>query len=425
VVERYSDSDFDADMPSRELWWERIKDGLRVGVIAAEVSPANEVMRLSVFAASQVNGGDTLLGALAYGGSTLVIEGLAARATSPLLSKDEPSKVISTIHEKLQGITKTEYPSMSLPLEASLGLLGGSAVSMTAKKLVQPEMSERELRRYGGRMAAALGAVCTLQGALMAQGFESLDLTSAIGVSAATLAGVAGLANYTKNRSLERTEIPKLHELICESERGLYSINKRNLFITQEIDINGDAAKYALELEQRIWDKHEFGSAVADYAHLTDQTQMIVSRTPEKILGVARMFKGGAEALPFMTLEFNDQDEHDRYDEACRNGEVEEVGTSARDENVPKGVIARELWRLAYRDARHRGVKKWGIIMEPERVEKMNDESGFLFRRIGPVTDYQGGDCAPHVMDLDEVYNEMRKRKPLQFYWFTQKKLEQ
>jgi lauroyl/myristoyl acyltransferase len=82
------------------------------------------------------------------------------------------------------------------------------------------------------------------------------------------------------------------------------------------------------------------------------------------------------------------------------------------------------LWRLAYRDAVDRDIKQWGIIMEPERVERMNKGHGFTFEQLGEVKkDYQGGDCAAFVMNLDEVASQMRRKKPIQYFWFTRKSL--
>lgn len=81
------------------------------------------------------------------------------------------------------------------------------------------------------------------------------------------------------------------------------------------------------------------------------------------------------------------------------------------------------MWRLAYRDARLRGAKQWGIIMEPERVERMNEHFGFTFKQLGPAVDYQGGDCAAFVMDLEEVDQQMRENMPELHDWFVNQPL--
>ena len=68
-------------------------------------------------------------------------------------------------------------------------------------------------------------------------------------------------------------------------------------------------------------------------------------------------------------------------------------------------------------------MKEWGIIMEPARVDKMNRDFGFTFRRFGPTIDYQGGECAAHVMDLQEVDDNMRTKFPDIYNWFVNEPL--
>lgn len=103
---------------------------------------------------------------------------------------------------------------------------------------------------------------------------------------------------------------------------------------------------------------------------------------------------------------------------------MEELGTVAVDgENAPFAIVALDLWRLAYRHAREIGVKHWGIIMEPERVAIMNKRYGFTFKQIGPAIDYQGGDCAAHIMDLQEVFDSMQITHPTRFEWFVNEPL--
>jgi len=81
------------------------------------------------------------------------------------------------------------------------------------------------------------------------------------------------------------------------------------------------------------------------------------------------------------------------------------------------------MWRLAFRDAIARGVKKWGIIMEPERVEKMNRLFGFAFRQLGPAVRYQGGYCAAFVMDMDELAARLYREKPKLHAWYMKEPL--
>jgi hypothetical protein len=118
-------------------------------------------------------------------------------------------------------------------------------------------------------------------------------------------------------------------------------------------------------------------------------------------------------------MEFYDSEEKKRITEACQSDEIEELGTIAKIPGAPSKVITINLLRLVFRDFKKRDVKKVGIIMEPERVEAMNRLYGFTFRQLGPTEYYQGGDCAPHIMDLEEVDKSMRRSRPLQYLWFV------
>ena len=122
-------------------------------------------------------------------------------------------------------------------------------------------------------------------------------------------------------------------------------------------------------------------------------------------------------------MPFYDEAERTRLEDLYLKGDIEELGTAAVTSKYQgKGVNAR-LWRLAYRDARERGVKYWGIIMEPKRVEAMNKKYGFKFEQLGDPVDYQGGDCAAFIMDLEEVDRSMHDNKFLTHYWFVRRKL--
>lgn len=181
----------------------------------------------------------------------------------------------------------------------------------------------------------------------------------------------------------------------------------------------------ALRLEQKIWDENDFGS-LDEYEIYNQQSRVISVYRDGECVGVTRLFDGAPELPPFMHLPFYEQSDEKLLAEYCSSGQMEELGTTAVDHKasmVPPGVISTHMWRIAYRDARSRGMKYWGIIMEPERVKAMNDSFNFTFRQLGPVVDYQGGDCAAFIMDLQEVDEQMSQSAPDLYDWFVNQEL--
>ena len=53
----------------------------------------------------------------------------------------------------------------------------------------------------------------------------------------------------------------------------------------------------------------------------------------------------------------------------------------------------------------------------------MNTLYGFTFRQLGPAISYQGGECAPHIMDLEEVDHAMSEKFPDLYEWFVNEPL--
>ncbi len=179
----------------------------------------------------------------------------------------------------------------------------------------------------------------------------------------------------------------------------------------------------ALKLETEIWERKNYGD-LGEYAKYLPQSRVFASfDDTNECIGVTRLFAGTPETPPFMSLPIEDDSLRTSLEHECTEGMLEELGTAAVHEKAPAVKIALDMWRLAYRDARSRGIKHWGIIMEPNRVEVMNKRYGFTFRKIGLAIDYQGGMCAAHLMDLDEVDQHMSQQKPDYYQWFVNEPL--
>jgi hypothetical protein len=197
-----------------------------------------------------------------------------------------------------------------------------------------------------------------------------------------------------------------------------YSVSLRK--VDNQVDL-----EKALDLEQHIWDINNFGS-LEEYEKYYEQSSTFAAFKDDECVGVTRMFKGHPFLPPFTSLPFENQTDKQQIIELCISGDMEELGTTAVDHEkskVPRGILSLHMWRLAYRDAMQRDVKYWGIIMEPERVQAMNEKSGFTFRQLGPATEYQGGDCAIFMMDLQEVDKEMQRSMPELYDWFVREPL--
>lgn len=182
----------------------------------------------------------------------------------------------------------------------------------------------------------------------------------------------------------------------------------------------------AEEREENEWEKNGFGS-LEEYKKYNMQSQVYAAFRGDKCVGLTRIFAGHPEVPPFAQLSFDSDEKRQEVLELCRSGRVEEVGTAAVNHELsqaPKHFVALHMWRLAYRDAVEKGMQYWGIIMEPSRVEAMNEHFSFTFEQLGPATDYQGGDCAPFIMNLEEVDSRMSANLPDLYYWFVKEPLE-
>ncbi len=178
------------------------KTAIETAVIAVEVLPLNEALRYGAFAAFTATNPNPILGGLVLGGATLAIEGSAAVATADLLGTERGKKAIAWTNEKLTKIIP-EGTKMSLPAEAGLAYLGGSAVVVAEKMRENPERTPEQNRRYGLVTAAWLSGVLAVQGTLAANGIHNPE-PETIGLGLLGIASVPVLANWAKKRFSSR-----------------------------------------------------------------------------------------------------------------------------------------------------------------------------------------------------------------------------
>jgi hypothetical protein len=181
--------------------------------------------------------------------------------------------------------------------------------------------------------------------------------------------------------------------------------------------------RQALALEQRVWYQESYGD-LAVYEKYLPQSRIFVAYKDGNVVGMNRLIDGAPALPPFLTeMPIEDQTLAGNLISEAAKYKVEEFGTVAIEKEFRGGRLFLDLCRLAYRDAAERGIQTWGIIMEPERVQKMNSGLGFTFKQIGPTVDYQGGMCAAHIMDFAEVRHNMSTTKPELYDWFVNQPL--
>lgn len=188
--------------------------------------------------------------------------------------------------------------------------------------------------------------------------------------------------------------------------------------------VEGTDATKALELEQRVWHEKDYGDLDV-YEKYLPQSRIFAAFKGEQCIGMNRLFAGAPELPPFITeMSIDDPDIKSALIGGSMDLKVEEFGTVALDSEHRGGRVFMDLCRASYRDATERGIEIWGVIMEPERVQKMNKYAGFTFEQIGPTIPYQGGDVAAHVMHFDDVRSHMSATKPELYDWFVNKPLD-
>ena len=215
------------------------------------------------------------------------------------------------------------------------------------------------------------------------------------------------------------------------SEQQLVDFDHEFGVTARGVDMGTPQAELGLEHEREVWAANHYGDAVEEYADLDPQTRIYVANHTAdsggngSVVGVVRVFEGGPLEPPFMGLPISDPDVKNRLAQGCDERTVEELGTAAVAESKKYPRAAAMLWRLAFRDALSKGVKTWGIIMEPERVVAMNRLYGFNFVQIGEPVDYQGGMCAAHTLDIENVGEHFLATRPASYDFFVGNELAQ
>lgn len=172
---------------------------LAATVITAEVTPLNEAIRGALAVGAGVISRDPLITAGVFGASTMVIEGGAALVTAEALDSRHGKNLIEKVDGKLSGVVKHENIRTNSAVDFSIGMLGGSAVSMLIKQAQDPERTKEQNRAFGMKLTAGVSAVCAVQGYAVAEGIESPGVDT-IAAAALAVGGVFAAAKMAMNR---------------------------------------------------------------------------------------------------------------------------------------------------------------------------------------------------------------------------------
>ncbi len=423
-------------------WQDRLMLGAAAVSLAFQQSPGNEVARAYVGLATLQYTGKPLLAGLAFGAATFAIEGVTGSAAAYSMRRysDKFHNTKETIFTKFKQVKPlNEKGSRSLATDSVLALSVGSAAVAARRHYYDRERTALEdnltvVKAAGGIALVSAGVayggaeLLNRSQGTWAENYVStgLELLSDWKTYLAAITVFGGIALAKKMRkkedykSLDRNIDRELGEIedIDYDQKGYLSLRIDNH--------ESELARRALEFEQAIWDDKNYGSLDEYNDKYLKNTRLYASFRDGKCIGSVRVFSGenNAPIAPFIAdMDYGNEDERRLIQNGYQKAEIEELATSAAENTVSSRNVIRSLWRLAYRDSVARGVTHWGIIMEPKRARILNRMNGFTFRQKGEEIDYQGGMCAPHLMDLTEVVENMRKEKPKLLHWFISEEL--
>lgn len=190
---------------------------LKTGVIAAEVTPLNGVLRYGiVFGTTLAATGNSFAAAGALGASTLLLEGGAAIASADALTSEKGNKSLSLVnkgldHKWFKRVLPHEV-KLNPSVEAVVGLYAGTSILLTLKQRENQERSTKQLRKYGLLTTAYLTGVCTLQGYAISEGVTNITDPKIVTPAAVALGGMFAGFTWLKKRIIKSNE-QKLTEI--------------------------------------------------------------------------------------------------------------------------------------------------------------------------------------------------------------------
>src|SRR3990167_6385551 len=403
------------DRNIRRNLYNKAELGATAVFLAFQQSPANEMARVYIGMNVLEATHNPLLVGASIGVSKLAIEGVSSLPVARSLNRN-----FETV-EKIKSRFKrgsTERNNKATDVALALGV--GTAAVVIKRHIQESDRTLEKDRRTIAKTAGAIAVFSAGIGALAGGGIEYADK---VGLGDASEIAVKVLSDWRTYGVLLAGAI-----IYNRIRRGIEKyatrrfLNRGSGFGVRRVN-DQKTIKEALKLEQKVWREEGFGELNV-YEKYLPQSRIFAAFENKKCTGVVRLFSGSPELPPFISeMPFYDEELKKDLSERCQSVEIEEYGTAAVERDNRNKKIFLELCRHAYRDASERGIEKWGIIMEPERVRKMNRLLGFTFEQVGPTKIYQGEECAAHIMDFEEVRQHMSLTKPELYDWFVNQPL--
>jgi hypothetical protein len=198
-----------------------LKSAGEAAVVTAELLPVtNEGGRYGAFVlAEALSHRNPAVGALVFGGATFAYEGGAAVVMANVLARKEDNKLLSKIDGSVNKILDflhiNKEAKTSNLTKVGATLAGGSIVSIYLKDREESGRTAKQNLRYGLKMASLGTAVCTAQGAAMAEGVRYPN-PATIGAAVMGLAGLRYGAKWIAKRG--RTENNTTDEQLVETD---------------------------------------------------------------------------------------------------------------------------------------------------------------------------------------------------------------
>lgn len=189
---------------------EKLKYYSLSSLAAAAASPLNEGVRYSIFGIAEGLSRSPLVGAAAFGISTLGVEGIGALAASYAFDNNLSNKVFEYINRRaLPRIGIREDAKLSTFTKLNVLQFGGSVAYMALLQREDPDRNLEQNLRTGMKASVLLAGATAVQGALMSEGINiGLDHSLEIGLGAFGLAFLAAAGR----KGLELYKTKKYYE---------------------------------------------------------------------------------------------------------------------------------------------------------------------------------------------------------------------
>lgn len=191
-------------------------------IVAAGVSPANELSRLSVFGLAEAYSRTPLAGGLAAGLSTFAIESISGLATATVLGHPKSEGVINKINEKGKKAHVPMDHELSVGAKTFWTFIGGTPVGMLLEQREDPTRTVEKNRRYSLITSSWQAGVLAVGGALASEGINiGLEDPKRGVLIAGGLAAVATAGNWMRKKG--KNVIDKFKEKKLQEEFEGYS----------------------------------------------------------------------------------------------------------------------------------------------------------------------------------------------------------